>query len=92
MSVYNEYVEYLKKIAPDAETWVGEQLAIELYTRDNAIKSLNELIDAQKKEIEKLTLERDEARKLANEWSKVGAKIEKMKYLIDGRRWRKDDA
>ena len=54
MSLYNHYLEYLKELTPDAETWVPEQIANELLSRDNSVKFLRARIAELKKENAKL--------------------------------------
>ena len=54
MNLYDEYVEYMEEIAPETETWVQEEVAEELYTRDNSIKSLRARITELEKENAKL--------------------------------------
>jgi cell division protein FtsB len=57
MELYDEYVEYMEELNPNAETWVQEQIAEELYTRDNSIKSLRKRNTELEQEIERLRVE-----------------------------------
>ena len=74
MNLYDEYVEYMEELAPEAETWVQEQIAEELYTRDNSIKSLRKRNTELEQEIDYLR----------GDLAKRDAEIERLNNFVSG--------
>ena len=54
MSLHNHYLEYLKELSPGVETWVSEEIANELLSRDNSVRFLRARIAELEKENAKL--------------------------------------